>query len=150
LISSPRAPTATVLPLIATPDPNISCPAPSEARRCVRCLHVAVKLPAKSRLKTCADPLPSRGAPTAAVSPLIATVTPESARLDQTDRFEIEGTNLARCVQPALGLPATLRVKMYAGPQAIGVRLEVDEGLELPTTTVSPLIATLKPNRNLL
>jgi hypothetical protein len=66
-----------------------------------------------------ADPLSvplssSPQAPTATVSPLIATLVPK-----RPSAAPSPATSLARCVHPAVRLPAASRVKMYADPLSV-------------------------------
>mmetsp|Transcript_12526 Transcript_12526/g.30384 ORF Transcript_12526/g.30384 Transcript_12526/m.30384 type:complete len:209 (+) Transcript_12526:297-923(+) len=117
--------------------PKETIPMPSGWSSLARCVQLATRLPATLRVKMYADPLSSPKsslllAPTTTVSSLIATATPNSSPFALS-----EASSSARCVQPAVRLPAISRVKMYADP---------GPPYRAPTTTVSPLIAALIPN----
>src|SRR6266511_4340381 len=131
-VSSARAPTTTVSPLIATAAPKKSNAAASLAVS-FACWLQLVPL----RTNTYAEPalgpasVSSEGAPITAVSPLTASALPQSSH-----------TAASRAVSIACWLQLVpLRTNTYAEPASLAAS-------EAPTTTVLPLIPTASPNRS--
>src|SRR6266508_2562282 len=131
-VSSARAPTTTVSPLIATAAPKKSNAAASLAVS-FACWLQLVPL----RTNTYAEPalgpasVSSEGAPITAVSPLTASALPKRSNT---------AASLAVSIACWLQL-VPLRTNTYAEPASLAAS-------EAPTTTVLPLIPTASPNRS--